>query len=183
MAKSKKFALRALELNENVPEAHTALGLVTMYHDWDLPGAGEHFRKALELNHGYVWAHTANAQRLALQGRIQEAITEAQFALELDPLSSRENNSLGWLNGWSGNDEKAVEYFERARELNPTDHRPYWSLGAHHCVRGMPEGGIPFLRTARLLNRASLAYCRWVGLDVFENDRNPSVNTDPRLQT
>jgi tetratricopeptide (TPR) repeat protein len=152
MARSREFALRALELNENVAEAHAALGLVTLYSDWDLPGAGEHFKRALELNPGFVWARLANAQRLVFQGRIEEAIAEARIAQELDPLSARVTNDLGWLYDWSGNDRKTVEYFEKARELDPTDNRAYWNLGGHYCARGMSEKGIPLLNTAKRLN-------------------------------
>jgi tetratricopeptide (TPR) repeat protein len=165
MARSREFALRALEVNDSVPEAHTALGLVKLFHDWDFAGAGEHFDKALQLNPGYVLARGANAQRLAFQGRIEEAVAEARLAQELDPLSARDHNRLGWLEEWNGDDRKAVEHFEKARELSPTGYAAYWDLGHHYCKRGMAEKGIPLLESARRLNPerpkliAEFAYC------------------------
>lgn len=96
-AKGKAAARRALELDESLAEAHTALAFAHFNHDWDWAGAEREYRRALELNPSYATAHHWYSVSLAAAGRFDEAYGEARRALEIDPLSLIINANLGWL--------------------------------------------------------------------------------------
>jgi tetratricopeptide (TPR) repeat protein len=84
--KAKAAAIKALELDNTLSDAHTSLASLGMF-DWDWQSAGEEFRRAIELNPGYATAHQWYAWHLNLLGRKNEAIAEMRKAESLDPLS------------------------------------------------------------------------------------------------
>ncbi|HVG39154.1 MAG TPA: winged helix-turn-helix domain-containing protein [Pyrinomonadaceae bacterium] len=96
-ARGKAAARRALELDESLAEAHTALAFAHFNHDWDWAGAEREYRRALELNPSYATAHHWYSVSLAAAGRFDEAYAEARRAIEIDPLSLIINANLGWL--------------------------------------------------------------------------------------
>ncbi|HRH46999.1 MAG TPA: winged helix-turn-helix domain-containing protein, partial [Pyrinomonadaceae bacterium] len=85
--KAKQAALRALELNENLAEAHTSLAMVLYKFDWDWKNAEMHFRRAIELNPSYPTAHHWYGENLGIAGRFEEALNELKQAESLDPFS------------------------------------------------------------------------------------------------
>jgi len=84
---AKKAAMKALELDDQLAEAHAALAYIKTGYDWDWPGAEEGFRRAIELNPNYETAHQWYAEYLSGMGRHQEAIVEIRRAREINPLS------------------------------------------------------------------------------------------------
>jgi TolB-like protein len=94
--KAKHLAQRALEIGHSLAEAHSALGLATVY-DYDFSSAEREFELAIELNPRYAHAHAMFSYHLAVTGRYEEAYTEVQRALRLDPLSSIINSYAGWV--------------------------------------------------------------------------------------
>jgi TolB-like protein/DNA-binding winged helix-turn-helix (wHTH) protein/Tfp pilus assembly protein PilF len=87
MSKARAAALRALELDERLPEAHTALAVIVQNYDWDWQAAEKEFRRAIELNPNYATAHHWYAEHLAFRGRFDESLIESEYARQLDPLS------------------------------------------------------------------------------------------------
>jgi len=87
MPKARTAALKALELDETLAEAHTSLALVAENYDYDWPTAEEEFRRAIQLNPDYPTAHQWYAECLAWQGRFDEAFGEIEHARRLDPMS------------------------------------------------------------------------------------------------
>jgi len=87
MSKARAAALKALELDEKLAEAHTSLALITENFDFDWTAAGKEYRRALELNPNYATAHQWYAEYLSLLGRFDEALAESDQARRLDPLS------------------------------------------------------------------------------------------------
>jgi tetratricopeptide (TPR) repeat protein len=87
MPKARAAALRAIELDESLAEAHTSLASVAQNYDWDWSTAEKEYRRAIALNPNYATAHHWYAECLALQGRFDEAFSEIGKARELDPLS------------------------------------------------------------------------------------------------
>jgi tetratricopeptide (TPR) repeat protein len=86
--KAKSAALRAIELDGELPEAHAALAVILKDYDWDFVGAERAFQKALKLNPQYATAHHWHAECLAAMGRHGEAIAEFRLALDLNPLAT-----------------------------------------------------------------------------------------------
>jgi DNA-binding winged helix-turn-helix (wHTH) protein/TolB-like protein/Tfp pilus assembly protein PilF len=85
--KARTTARKALELDEELAEAHTSLGWIRRTHDWDWKGAESEFKRAIELNPNYTNAHQWYALLLATLGRLDEAVAEIEKARELEPIS------------------------------------------------------------------------------------------------
>lgn len=91
---AKAAAIKALELDDTLGEAHTSLGFLLSGFDWDWPSAEKEFRRGIDLNPGYATAHHWYAWHLSLMGRHGDAIAEMRTARSLDPLSLIINTDL-----------------------------------------------------------------------------------------
>lgn len=96
MPKAKDAALKALQLDENLAEAHTSLANVELILDWNWSSAEGEFKRAIELNPNYAPAHVWYAHHLVAMGRFDESVTEARRSLELDPFSLLTMDFAGW---------------------------------------------------------------------------------------
>jgi TolB-like protein/DNA-binding winged helix-turn-helix (wHTH) protein/Tfp pilus assembly protein PilF len=119
LTKAQSAAETALQLNNNLSQAHTALAAVKTDRDWDWPGAEREYRRALELNPGDPTAHHWYALHLSRLGRWQEAETEIQRALALDPLSLIINTDAAEIAYWSGKPNLAMSRVDAVLTLNP----------------------------------------------------------------
>ncbi len=97
LPKAKAAAIKALELDSTLSEAHNSLAFCFDAFDWDLESAGKEFQRSIELNPGYATAHHWYAWHLSLLGRYEEAIEEMRKAKNLDPLSLIINADLAEL--------------------------------------------------------------------------------------
>ena len=117
--KAKEAALRALEIDDTLAEAHVSLGRVKMNFDWDWPAAEREFRRAIELNPAYAEAHHIYAHYLMAMKRPAEAFAESKRYLELDPLSLAANYHLGWNYLYARQYDEALAQLRRTVELDP----------------------------------------------------------------
>jgi adenylate cyclase len=122
-------ALRALEIDEGLDEAHTSLGFVKLYYDWDARGAAAEYRRALELNANSPQAHHWYSSALQALGRFDDSIDHARRAVEIDPLSVYESVALGWQLIGARRYAEARERLRRAIELVPDFPIAHWLLG------------------------------------------------------
>ena len=120
MSNAKASALRALELDDSLAEAHTSLAFVLMQYEWEWQGAGREFRRALELNPNYATAHQWYGTWLMAGGRSAEAIEEERLAREADPLSTIIETDTCQLLAYLGRDDEAIRHALRALELDPS---------------------------------------------------------------
>jgi serine/threonine-protein kinase len=118
LPKSKTAALRALELDSTLAEAHTSLAGVLLWYDWDWAGAEKEFRRAIALKPGLETAHRWYGFLLIYGGRAPEGVLEFQRALALAPLSVRNVN--GVVNGYrmAGRYDLMPPILDAARELD-----------------------------------------------------------------
>jgi serine/threonine protein kinase/Tfp pilus assembly protein PilF len=117
-SKAKAAASKAVEMGPSLSDAHLAVGLINLYFDWDWVNAEIHLRRAVDLSPHSARAHYGLSLWLLVQQRQQEAIQEADCALELDPLSLPMNFNVGYLNYFAGNNDRAIEQFERILEMD-----------------------------------------------------------------
>ncbi|HZB45358.1 MAG TPA: winged helix-turn-helix domain-containing protein [Pyrinomonadaceae bacterium] len=117
--KARRAALRALELDPSLGEAHTALGAIKHKYDLDWDGAEASYRKALELDPGYATAHQWYAIYLMSRARFDEALEELRKAQELDPLSLIIRVDRGWVLYAARRYEEAIAELRQAFEMNP----------------------------------------------------------------
>jgi TolB-like protein/Flp pilus assembly protein TadD len=109
MPKAKAAAVRAIELDDTLAEAHASLGYVKLTFDWDWPAAEREFRRALELNPNLPKAHAGYAHYLLTLRRTDEAIRELDRVEKIDPFLPQSHMGLPWLLFNARRYEKAVE--------------------------------------------------------------------------
>jgi len=119
MPKARAAALRALQIDESLPEAHTALALIVQNYDWDWQTAEKEFRRAIELNPNYATAHHWYAEHLMWLGRFDEAFRESERARQLDPLSMIIAADNGVILYSSRQYDRAIEKFRSVLAMDP----------------------------------------------------------------
>jgi serine/threonine-protein kinase len=112
-------AERALALDPELPEAHTSLGFVRDFFEWDWAGAEASYRRAIEIAPSYATAHQWYAELLVGLGRFDEARVEAQRAVQLDPLSLIMQVTLGDVLYFTRDYDRAVRTLRGVLDLNP----------------------------------------------------------------
>ena len=95
MPKAREAAVKALALDDQLVEAHTALGLILNTYDYDFAGAEREFKRAIEINPNYATAHQFYGELLMYLDRREESDAEFRRALEIDPLSLIINRQYG----------------------------------------------------------------------------------------
>jgi serine/threonine-protein kinase len=127
--KAKDAVTKALQLDDSLAEAHTVLGQIKFWFEWDWAGSEQEFRRAIELNPNYADAHRAYAQLLSNTGRHEEALAEAERARELEHLSMLNNTLEGQFLHFAGRDEEARSRFEKTFELEPN----FWAAHINYA--------------------------------------------------
>jgi TolB-like protein/DNA-binding winged helix-turn-helix (wHTH) protein/Tfp pilus assembly protein PilF len=119
MPEAKAAALKALQIDGTLAEAHTSLAMVHLLYDWDLAACEKEFRRAIELDPNYTTAHHWYSHCLLPLGRTEESLAESKRALELEPLQLNVGNHLGWHYLYARQYDHAVEQFRNTLELDP----------------------------------------------------------------
>ncbi len=124
LGKARASVDRALELDPDLAEAHTALGLVRFFFEWDWAGAEAEFRRALALNPGSSAVHEEYGGFLTVMGRLDEGLARSQEAARLDPLSVGPVHDIAINAMVRGDYEKAAAGFRSSIEIDPN-----WTWG------------------------------------------------------
>ncbi len=117
--KARASAQKALELDDTMDEAHSALGRYYAVYEWNWVAAEREVRRAIELNPNSWVAHRIYWSILGALGRFEEALDEARRARDLDPQSVGSYRALGWVHLKSRRYDEAITYYRRALELDP----------------------------------------------------------------
>jgi serine/threonine-protein kinase len=127
--KAKRYARKAIALDDTLAEAHASLAWSLFIFDWDWAGAEQSFARAVELDPRYATAHQWYAFLLASRGAFADALVEAHTAVELDGSSVSARRSLGWIYYYARRFDQAQHHIERAIEMNPNAEENYRVLG------------------------------------------------------
>ena len=155
MPKAKTAAAKALEIDDNLAEAHVSLGYVSFTYDGDWSAAGKHFEQALALNPAYSGAHTFYAFYLSSLGRSEEALAVAKRALDRDPASSAVSHSLAVQFYLARQFEQAIEQAHNTLEMDAHFAISYEVLGEAYLSKGMYREGLLALKQFSALSRSS----------------------------
>lgn len=137
---AKVAAMKALELDETVAEAHSSLADAIKGYDWDWAAAEAEYRRALELDPSDALGHAWYADYLSKMGRHAEAIGEARRARELDPISPDRNSFLGLILYRARRYDEALEACRKAVELDPYYPVGHWFIAlAYEQKHQVPE--------------------------------------------
>jgi TolB-like protein/Tfp pilus assembly protein PilF len=137
MALARQAVLKALALDEQLPEAHAWLGIILSEYDWDWAGAEQHFRRAIDLNANFAYAHKLYAEYLSYVGRFDEAIAEARLARQLDPLSIVTNALVGVVLYRARRYDEALAELKQTIDMDPDHPMPYLPQGLAYTMKGM----------------------------------------------
>jgi TolB-like protein/Flp pilus assembly protein TadD len=161
--KAKAAALKALEIDKALCEAHTSLGFSRLLYDWDILGARKAFKRAITLNPTYAPAHDGYGFYLKAAGRHDEAIRESKMVLKLDPLSLFAHVSLGWAYYFAHRYTFAIEQGRKALEMDPQFAFAYRNIGLSLVQRGAVEEAISALDQGLSLSGGDPTYKSHLG--------------------
>ena len=117
--KAKAAAMKALELDDTLAEAHAALAYAVFFADWDWPSTEREFKRAIELNPNNALSHDRYAECLKTRQRFEESLAEAQRAQELDPLSPEIVSQVGTDYLFTRRYDESIAQYQKALDLNP----------------------------------------------------------------
>jgi DNA-binding winged helix-turn-helix (wHTH) protein/TolB-like protein/Flp pilus assembly protein TadD len=146
--KAKQAALKALELDNNLAEGHSALAYVEYFFEWDWAGAEREFRRAIEINPNDPLAHLGYAHLLSTLGRRDQALAEIDHAITLDPLSPFVVTIKGELLFHAHRYSEAIKEVNKALEIEPNFWIGQIVLGESYERLGNYEQAIKSLRIA-----------------------------------
>jgi TolB-like protein/Flp pilus assembly protein TadD len=139
---AKDAVLKALEIDDTLGEAHAALAFIKTDYDLDWTGADREFRRAIELNPSYAYAHTQYGYYLYRLGRFEDAIAEDKRGVELDPTSLLNNRVLGQAFFYARQYSQAIEQERKTLELDPNFASAYIYLGYAYVQKSMYKEAI-----------------------------------------
>jgi serine/threonine-protein kinase len=158
MPQAKAMALRGLEIDDSLAEAHTALGEYLIYYEWDRVGGEKEYRRAIELNPNYATAHQwLGFDVLVPIKRFDEATKELRRAEELDPLSSIIGVNLADTFLYARRYDEAIAQYQRVLSLDPNFQFVHINLGWAFHSKGMYREAIAEYRKALELSYDPLA--------------------------
>ncbi len=140
--KAKETAQNSVELDPELPEAHSSLGLIQTYSGWEWGKAENEYRKAIELSPNFADAYMGLSLLYIVLGRLDESLRVGARALELDPLSVPANISRGTALLRIGHIQEARKQFLRALELESSFAEAQWLIGQTNILEGNNEKGI-----------------------------------------
>jgi serine/threonine protein kinase/tetratricopeptide (TPR) repeat protein len=159
--KAKEAALKALEIDNTLGEAHSSLAFIKATYDWDWAGAEKEFQQAIQLNPGYAIAHDRYGVTLYRMGRVQEAVAEIKKALDLDPLSLPFSRDLGDAFYFARQYDQSIEQLRKTQELDPNYAQPQHDLVFPYAQKSMYKEAIAEANKRLVINpddRTALPY-------------------------
>jgi len=155
LPKAKAAAIKALELDSTLGEAHNSLAFCLDGFDWDFDSAGKEFQRAIELNPSYATAHHWYAWHLSLVDRYDEAIVEMRKAENLDPLSLIINADLAELLVLAHSYEESIRQSRKTIEMDPNFAFAHIQLAQAYLAKHMNEDAVAELQNAVQLSGGS----------------------------
>ncbi|HEY3491894.1 MAG TPA: hypothetical protein VGK43_03015, partial [Solirubrobacterales bacterium] len=192
LAQAKAMALKALQMDDSLAEAHTSLAYARWLGDLDWQGAERGFRRALELMSSYVMAHEWYAEYCAAVGRHDEALQEARRAQQLDPLAVPVNRTVGWVLYFARRYDEAIEELRKTLAMNAEFLGARLVLWWAYIAKGAHDQAIADIRREverpglRTIKKLSLAYaCAAAGQTEEANgllwELEPKLASEQRL--
>jgi eukaryotic-like serine/threonine-protein kinase len=152
MPKAKAAALKAVALDETLPEAHVSLGGVLMFYDYDWPNAEREFQRALDIKPSYAQAHDYYAMFLVANRRFQAAVDEILRARQLDPVSGLIAADASWVFYLKRDYDQSMEQAKAAVELAPSLWLGHLQLGLAYEKKGDFARALQELEEARRMD-------------------------------
>jgi len=137
MPKAEELAMKALELDNTLGQAHAWLGSLKLHYHWDWAGAEKEFKLAIELDQSSSWAHQGYAFFLTRMGRHDEAIALSRRALQLDPLNLGARTTLAEHFHKARRYDEGIEQCRTVLEIDPNYQRAYYVISWIYEAKGL----------------------------------------------
>jgi len=137
MPKAREAAIKAVEIDDTLAEAHASLGHILFWYDWNWPGAEAEYKRALELNPRSPDALQFYAHLLSATGRHAEALERIALAREIDPVNLRVNAIEGMLLLYAGQPDEAIVRLRKTLELDPNYRPANMFVSRAYAAKGM----------------------------------------------
>lgn len=174
MPKAKTAAVKALEIDDRLAEAHGSLGWASFTYDWDWPAAAKEFERAVALNPGYPHAHVLYSFYFGALGRSEEALAEVKRARDLDPASPAIENIIAVQLYLARQFDQTIQQCRKTQEMDPNFPSTYWVLGDAYAAKGMyREALVEYEKYAAFIpgNPLALAYVGYAHARLGERNR------------
>jgi TolB-like protein/Tfp pilus assembly protein PilF len=191
VARSKRSAIGALELEPSLAEAHATLAYARFRFEWNFGEAEAGFRRAIELKQGLAKAHEQYALLLALLGRQDEALAGMRTAAELDPLSADVKAGIGTVLYYKKEYDASIEQFRRALKADPSDVGAHLGMAKSCVAAGRYHEAVEAINEALRLSGeggaalAALGYAyakrgdRGQAIEILDRFRRPGDGSEP----
>lgn len=160
---AKEAALRALQFDSTLAEAHASLAHIYFEFDHDWAAAEREYLRAIELKPGYATAHHWYGGFLSAMGRHQLALQHAERARSLDPIAPIIQTWKGLRYYFAGNHEAAIAEYTKALELDGSFAPAHWHMGWAYEQSGRFGEGITAAQRALAADTQSLLYLTSLG--------------------
>jgi TolB-like protein/Tfp pilus assembly protein PilF len=183
MLQAKNAAVKGLEIDNDLAEAHVSLGYISFTYEGDWSAAERHFEQALALNPAYCRAHTFYPFYLSSLGRSAEAIDVAQRALDLDPASPPVSHSLAVQLYLARKFDQAIDQAHNTLEMDANFAIAYAVMGEAYLSKDMYQEGLSALESYCALSRSSAASLALLGYGhARSGEREESLRMIDKLQ-
>ena len=145
MPKAKAAASKALEIDKDLAEAHVSLGYANFTHDWDWSASQKHFEQALAMNPSYVRAQGFYALYLSAIGRVDESVSMARSAIDLDPVSIAVSHVLAVQLYLARRFDQSIQQCHKTLELDPNYAVAHGVLGQAYLCKDLYHEALPHL--------------------------------------
>jgi TolB-like protein len=160
--KAKGLSMKALELDQDLPDAHVSLAWVKTYYDYDFSAAKREFERAIELNPSHATAHLWFGLYLGLMGRHEDGYAEIKYAIRLDPYSMA-NQVFGFVLLFARRYEEAIVQFEEALDLDSRFAPAHWGLSSAYSFKSLHDLAIAAGRKAVELSLGATLFIASLG--------------------
>lgn len=161
--RARDAAVKALEIDETLGEAHAVLATIRFYDEWKWADADTEFKRAIELNPSYAEAHHMYSHFLMEMGRTEESLAESRRSLELDPLSPAPNLHLGWHFLFAHKYDQATEQLRKTLQMDPNYVEAHLYLGEAYEEKGMNQEAVAEFQKAVALSGRTPQYVAALG--------------------
>jgi tetratricopeptide (TPR) repeat protein len=162
---AQEAVLKALEIDDSLPEAYSCLGMVKTYLHWDWEGAEANYLRALDLNPSCTMARYQYAFHLMLLARFDDALREMRQALDTDPLSLIINRNYGMSFLFAGRFDEAIETLHRVLEMDPSFPGTHLVVGeTYYCKSMYAEALAEFQKEIEINRLPDIFPKAWMGV-------------------
>ncbi len=169
MPKAKAAALRAIEIDETLDEAHIALGIIAYWYDWDWQSAEKHYLRAIELDPNNAHSHRAYAHFLSTTAQHEKALVEAKRGRKLDPLTLSSNALEGQYLFYAGKPDEALDQLNKTIDLDANFWLAHLIISRVYAEKGMHAEAIAAATKAKELSKVNSESIALIGYSLAKS--------------